>query len=76
MKETLLKWKEYYEEVAGNWNGEDTQGEDSATIALDIIEHIDGILELIEDEYPETPKVETKIAGVDFSQNLQDLKNL
>jgi hypothetical protein len=49
MKETLLKWKTHFEEIAGNWNGEDTQGEEVAQHALDCLEHINALLELTEE---------------------------
>ena len=48
---TLLKWKEHFEEIAGNWNGDESGlAEDNATHALEVLEHINGLLELIEEE--------------------------
>jgi uncharacterized protein YukE len=48
IKEHLLKLKKEMEEVSGNWNG-DSPGylEDQATIANDIIEKVDELMELI-----------------------------
>jgi len=40
---TLENLKERMEEIAGNWNGEDSEGEEEAGVALEVIEHIEAI---------------------------------
>ena len=48
MKTELLKLKKECEEIAGNWNGDESgYMEDQAHIALDIIEKVDELIELI-----------------------------
>lgn len=45
----LIKIREYAEEVAGRWNGEDVKGEDKAHCATDIVEKIDELMELLKE---------------------------
>ncbi len=50
MEKTLNKLKEYMEEIAGQWNGDESGSqEDNAHIALEVIEKIDEIEKLLEE---------------------------
>lgn len=48
IKEHLLKLRKEAEEISGNWNGDESgYAEEQATIANDIIEKVDELVELI-----------------------------
>jgi hypothetical protein len=62
---TLEKLKEYAEDVAGQWNGDDSGiGEENADAALEILEAIKTIEENLEYISGNNNHLETRIAGL------------